>query len=312
MGLSSKIDKVAEGVERFANKLGDGLGNAVDTIGCAINDGLYKMGDTIGVKSIFLWFGGIIKGIFSIIGALVIGVFGIVGGIVGGGIKVIGGIFTGKGSVIQEGFWDVFSPIIGTIIVLVGKIIAFVQSVFYAQDFERPLTENEKLQLKKVFKNELNYYVIRVIEGHCGLFGLSSRAFTLGNTIYLKTHTFGTDLLVHETTHAWQYQRTGNRYTSDAVAAQWVVKDGYNWEKEVKERNKTDWIEFNVEAQAQFIQDIWRSGQLQDMDGTTLKRRNGVFFDADDVNKVGHFKVRGTNYTGIADAAVKTIRKNWS
>jgi hypothetical protein len=306
--IKKAVKKVAEAIEAFVNHIGDIIGNAIEAIGCTMHDGLNWLDDKIGGKSIFSWLGGIIKGVFSVVSSLIIGVFGIIAGIAGGFIKVVGGIFTGKGSVILEGFWDIFSPIIGTIIVLGGKIIAFVQSVFFAQDFERPLTEEEKLQLKKVFKDELNYYVVRVIEGHCGLFGLSSRAFTLGNTIYLKTNTFGIDLLVHETTHAWQYQRTGNRYTSDAVAAQWVVKDGYNWEKEIVDRNKTNWVEFNVEAQAQFIQDIWKSGELRDIAGNVLERRNGVFFDADNEKNTGYFKVRGTNYSGIADAAIKTIR----
>lgn len=314
MGLWSKIKKavkkVAEAIEVLVNHIGDNIGNAIDTVGCAIHDGLNWVGDKIGGKSIFSWFGGIIKGVFSVVSVLIIGVFGIIGGIGGGLIKVIGGIFTGQGPTIVEGSWDIFSPIFGTIIVVIGKIIALVQLTFYAQAFERPLTEDEKSQLKRVFKDVLNYYIIRIIEGHAGLFGLSSRAFTLGNTIYLKSHTFSVDLLVHETTHAWQYQQIGNRYTSDAVAAQWVVKDGYNWKKEINDRKKTDWKEFNKEAQAQFIQDIWKSGKLRDIEGNVLERRNGVFFDADNATKTGYFNVLGTNYSGIADAAVRTIRKN--
>ena len=308
MKIHSKMKNAAEAIENFVNNIGDVIGNAIQTIGDAINDGLNWLGDKIRVQTVFSWLGGIFKGVFSTVSAVIIGAFGITGGIAGGFLKFIGGIFTGKGSIIPEGFWDMFSPIFGTIIVVVGKIIAFVQSIFYAQAFERPLTEDEKLQLKKVFKKELNYYVIRVIEGHCGLFGLSPRAFTLGNTIYLKTHKFSIDLLVHESTHAWQYQRTGNRYTSDAVAAQWVVKDGYNWRKEIDERKKTDWVEFNVEAQAQFIQDIWRLGELRDNEEKVLERRNGSFYDADGKNKIGHFNIRGSDYTEIANAAVKTIR----
>jgi len=308
MKIQSKVKNTAVTIEDFVNNIGDVIGNAIQTIGDGIHDGLELGGKKIVGKPIFSWLGGIFKGMFSMVSAVIIGVFGITGGIAGGLIKIFGGIFTGQSSLILKGFWDMFSPIVGTIIVVVGKIIAFVQSIFYAQAFERPLTEDEKLQLKKVFKKELNYYVIRVIEGHCGLFGLSPRAFTLGNTIYLKTHKFSIDLLVHETTHAWQYQRTGNRYTSDAVAAQWVVKDGYNWRKEIDERKKTNWIEFNVEAQAQFIQDIWRLGELRDNEEKVLERRNGSFYDADGKKKIGHFKIRDSDYTGIANAAVKTIR----
>ena len=86
------------------------------------------------------------------------------GGILGGGIKVVGGILTGRGSLILEGLWDIGSPTLGMIIVVSGKVVSMLQSIFYLQGFERPLTDHEKLQLERVFKDSLNYYVIRIIE----------------------------------------------------------------------------------------------------------------------------------------------------
>jgi hypothetical protein len=122
-------------------------------------------------------------------------VLGIVGGILGGEIKVVGGILTVRGSLILEGLWDIGSPTFGMIIVVLGKVVSMLQSIFYLQGFEQPLTDHEKLQLERVFKDSLNYYVIRIIEGYAGLFGLTSRAFTLGNTLYMKTKTFPIDLI---------------------------------------------------------------------------------------------------------------------
>jgi hypothetical protein len=254
---------------------------------------------------------GYTKAVFSIIGAVIKGGFGIFGGIAGGLIKIIGGIFTGQGGTILEGIWDLLSPIFGTIIVVAGKVIALLQSIFYAQAFERPLTRQEKDLLKRVFKKSLNYYVIRIIEGHSGLFGLSSRPFTLGNTIYMKSDMISTGLLVHETTHVWQYQQTGNRYASDAITAQWFVTDEYNWQREIEERNKDDWSDFNKEAQAEFFEDIWKAGKLRDGNGVTLKRGNGAFYDADELQTFGHFEVNRSDYTGIARDAVRTIRNEW-
>lgn len=162
-----------------------------------------------------------------------------------------------------------------------------------------------------VIKDSLYYYVIRIIEGHSGLFGINPRAFTLGNTIYLKTNTFPIDLLVHESIHAWQYQQTGNRYASDALTAQWFVRDAYNWEREINVLNKNVWAEFNNEAQAEFIQDLWKRGELRDSLGTIILKGNGSFFNADEKLSFGHFKVNSMDYTSIAIEAVKTIRKEW-
>jgi hypothetical protein len=315
MGLWGKIKKAvkkaADAVEDFVNDVGDAAGDAVEAVGDAINDGLNWIGEKIGGKAIFSWLGGIIKGVFSIVGAVIKGVFGIVGGILGGIIKVVGGIFTGQGGLILEGLWDMFSPVFGTIIVVLGKLVALVQSIIPIQGFERPLTEKEKSELKRIFKTSLNYYVIRIIEGRAGLFGINSRPFTLGNTIYMKTKTFPVDLLAHETTHVWQYQQNGNRYTSDALAAQWFIPDAYNWEREINVRNKSNWTEFNAEAQAAFIQDLWKFGKLRDAIGNIMETGNGAFFDADDTKTFSFFEVNGLEYTDIANEAVKTVRKEW-
>jgi len=315
MGLWGKIKKtvkkVAEAVEDFVNDVGDAVGDTIEAAGDAINDGLNWIGDKLGGKPFFSWLGGIVKGVFSLVGAAVKGVFGIVGGILGGVIKSVGGLFTGQGGLILEGRWDIVSPIVGTIVVVVAKFVALVQSVFYAQGFERRLTEQEEAELRRVFKKALNYYVIRIIEGHAGLFGLNSRPFTLGNTIYMKTSTFGTALLVHETTHVWQYQQTGDRYASDAIAAQWFVPDAYSWEREVNTRGKDDWSEFNNEAQAEFLEDLWTLGELRDRSGVTLQTGNGAFYDADWEKRLGYFAVGGTDYTEIARGAVRTVRNEW-
>lgn len=309
--IKQVVKKAADAVEDFINAVGNVVGNAVEAIGDGVNDGLNWIGDKVGGKPLFSWLGGIVKNIFSIVGVAIKGVFGIVGGMLGGLIKIIGGTFTLQTGLILNGFGDIFSSIFGTLIVVAGKIVALVQSILYLQGFERPLTENEKSELKKVFNDSLNYYVIRIIEGHAALFGPSPRPFTLSNTIYMKTDTFLINLLVHETTHIWQHQQDNNRYASDAVSAQWFVFDEYNWEREIKDRNKTSWIEFNSEAQAQFIQDLWKLGELVDGAGRIIQTGKGAFFNADAEKTFGHFEVNGVDYTSIATDAVKTLRKEY-
>ena len=298
-------------IEDFVNDLGDAVANVAEAGGNGIADLLNAVGGKVGGKSLFSWLGGVIKALCSVIGAGIKGVFGIAGGIVGGLIKVVGGILGVRGSLVLEGLWDVGSPVFGTIIVVLGKLVATLQSAFYLQAFERPLTEHEKSQLQRVFKGSLNYYVIRIIEGHAGLFGLTSRAFTMGNTLYMQTATFPIDLLVHETTHVWQYQQTGDRYASDALTAQWFVSDAYNWEKEISVRSGTAWRDFNNEAQAEFFEDLWKSGSLRNSSGSTLQPGAGALFDADAKQSFGHFEVGGTDHTSVATAAIETLRNEW-
>lgn len=309
--IKNGVKKAANAVGDFVNDVGDAVGDAVEAVGDAVNDGLNWLGEKLGITAITSWIGGIFKGIFSFIGAVIKGIFGIFAGMLQGIIKIVGGLFTGQWSLMLDGILDIGSSIIGTIVVVVGKFIALVQSIFYLQAFERRLTKNEETALRRVFKDTLNYYVIRIIEGHSGLFGLNDRPFTLGNTLYMKTNSFPVDLLIHETTHVWQYQQLGPRYTSDAVGAQWFIDDPYNWEKEINERNKQHWADFNKEAQAQFFQDLWIHGELVNPSGTTTSSGNGSFFDADDDTQIGYFEMNRTDYTDIANEAVKVVRNEW-
>ena len=85
----------------------------------------------------------------------------------------------------------------------------------------------------------------------------------------------------------------------------------YDWEKEIKENHKSDWLEFNAEGQAEFFEDLWKSGQLKDTSGAITQTGNGCFFDADKKNTFGFFEKGGTDYTILAINAVKTVRNEW-
>ena len=199
---------------------------------------------------------------------------------------------------------------IGTIILVMGKLIASVQSLFYIQGFERPLSANEKALLQKIFHKGMNLYLIRIIEGHAGIFDATPRAFTLGNTLYLKTGAFPASLLVHECSHSWQYHHTGNRYSADALGAQWLLEDAYNWFKEIEVRKKTDWLDFNPEAQAEFLEDAWRLGSLVNKDHQVLDYSKGSIYLADNVTSFGLFEAFGENLTEMLNNAIREIRKS--
>ena len=97
--------------------------------------------------------------------------------------------------------------------------------------------------------------------------------------------------------------------TSDAIAAQWFVPDEYSWQREITVRNKDDWSNFNPEAQAAFLQDIWILGELRDPNGATVESGNGAFYDAEWEKRLGYFQ--SDDYTGIARRAVRTVRDEW-
>ncbi len=293
-------------IERIA---GYTSGEVLETAGVSINQALNWVGDNAGAKALFYWLGGIIKGVSSLLGAIIKGLFGIARGITTGINTILKAIWAAKSLLIIRGFWDILSPIMGTMIVVSGKSLALVQSIFYLQGFERPLNETELSVLKRVFKGSLNYTVTRIIEGHAGFFGLNSRSFTLGNTIYLKTKIFDAFLLVHESIHAWQYQQMGNRYASDALGAQWFFKDAYDWQREINVLHKAHWLDFNLEAQAEFMNDLWKYGEPGKNSGLSVYARNGAFFNTDSETRAGHFEISGTDYTHIAHEALRLVRK---
>ncbi|WP_417613295.1 hypothetical protein [Owenweeksia hongkongensis] len=309
--IKKSVKTNARTLEYILNDVGNAVAFIPEIIGTTCLDGLYWLGNKIGAKPLFSWLGNVLKNSCSILGAIIKGVFGISAGLLGASIKIVGGILTGQGPVILRGLWDLASPAIGTIILVIGKLIALVQSIFYLQGFERPLNADEKAELKKIFLRGMDLYLIRIITGHAGIFDATPRAFTLGNTLYLKTDSFPTSLLVHECSHSWQYHHTGNRYTADAFGAQWFVDDAYNWFKEIENRHKTDWLDFNPEAQAEFLEDTWRYGSLVDKNGQLIDYSKGSYYLADGKTTFGKFNSSGKDLSDIANNAIRQIRKSW-
>lgn len=268
--------QAADTVQYFINRFGCRIGNTEESIGDGIQDAMNWLGEKFHIKIPFILVGGVIKGVFPVLAVVFTGLLGIFAGITGGAIKLIYGIFTRRAFL--GGVSDLISPIAGTIILVLGTVMALLQSVCYAQGFERPLTNKERTQLQKVFKNSINYYVLRIVEGHAGIFGINSRPFVLGNTIYMKKcRDFG--VLVHEAVHIWQFQHTGNRYASDALRAQWFSPDPYNWKREIITKGKITWVDFNAEAQAEFIHILWKAEYFE-----ITNRKPCLFVDGIDLS----------------------------
>lgn len=120
----------------------------------------------------------------------------------------------------------------------------------------RPLTPAEIEKGKVVFGNKLNYAIIRIDE--------KARVMTQGGyVIYVGFNTinsWGTlreDIFIHELMHVWQYQKFGAGYIANALKAQ-VSEAGYNYAYTEGWHEKSSILDFNVEQQADLIQDYYR------------------------------------------------------
>lgn len=97
----------------------------------------------------------------------------------------------------------------------------------------------------------------------------ANNAITIGNNVMFPMP-IGTDRaywLIHEVTHAWQYQHIGWKYLWDAIVAQFRGKP-YDYGGEDGLNSHTSIYEFNPEQQAQIVQDYY------------IRVENGVNADA--------------------------------
>jgi uncharacterized membrane protein YeaQ/YmgE (transglycosylase-associated protein family) len=310
--FSDAVNTVADAVSDAANAVGEIVSDAVETVGNAVEDALDWVGaDVPGWSHFTGWIGSIVSGITDLIGAVVKAITGIIGGVIGGVIRIVGGIVSGNGGLIKQGFGDIISSIVGAVIVVVLRAIALVQQIIPFQARERRMTKDEITDMKRVFGESLAYYNIRIVEGRAGIF-LGPRELVVGNTIYMKDHDPDTERerLAHECVHVWQYQNRGSRYASDALYAQLFVDDQYSWEKEL-DRGKEEWVEFNIEAQGKFIQNVYFEGELIVPGVNPNARGNGVFFDANE-KTVNLFEFGGSDHTDLANEAWSVLKNEGS
>lgn len=307
---SNVVNTAVDVVEDVVETVGDVVSDFVETAGNAAEDGLAAAGDAVPIVSGFTgWLGNVIAGATNVVSAVIKGVFGIIAGVVGGVIKIVAGILLLNSELILKGLIDIGSSIAGAVLIILGTIVSLVQRLFLLQSFERPLTKAERDILRRVFLNSISLYNVRIVEGWCGVFGFNNRAFCLGNVIYMKDNdpSVVPEILVHECVHVWQYQNIGTRYSSDALVAQAVFADAYDWEEDIARGNEA-WTEFNKEAQAEFIEDVWLLGSLTTSSGQT-NSGTGSFFDLQGgSSSTVNFTFAGTDYTDLATDATEALR----
>jgi hypothetical protein len=264
------------------------------------------------VRAFFHWIGTILSAAFDFQATLMKGVLNLLAGFVAGQIRIIGGGIGGllawDGRLFVKGVGDFASGIVGPVIAIGGKIIALVQAALFSQFGERPLTASEADMVSRVYRGSLALYNVRIVDGFAGLFSTNDRAFTFGNKIYMKdtSPALYAATLVHECCHLWQNQHLGTRYLADAIWGQATLPgQGYSWRAELT-RGHFRWQDFNKEAQAAFLEDVFTTGKKLPSAGSHIP---GEFYDDDPVGPNVEFKgTGGIDFTGLARESVLFVR----
>jgi hypothetical protein len=326
--IGPAADSVADAAEGVVNALGDFAADIVETLGNLVQDSLKVTGDAacalprIGsfVRGALGWLGEAVAGSTNLAGAVIKGALGIAASVIAGMVRLVVGLLMLSRRLMAKGLIDIGSSISGAVILISGQLISLIQRLFFLQESERPLTRRERNMLRRIFHSSLALYNIRIIEGRSGIFGMSHRAFALGNTIYLKgvNPAAAPGVLVHECVHVWQYQNLGSRYAMDALGAQAYYGLGrggaYDWQAEFA-RGRSRWRDFNREAQAAFMQHVWDAGTLTAL-GQAYGPGNGVFYDLEEVlgvfgpgSAIAQFIVSyGTDLTCFASESIAQMR----
>jgi hypothetical protein len=133
------------------------------------------------------------------------------------------------------------------------EAISVLQTALYLEPVGRPLNQHENDVLSWVFGGQWWLSSIRVKEGFAGLYtAISDRPFTSQFNIYLKDYPASDGLMVHETTHVWQWANGGGDYKLESLYQQYVSGVGYDWEPSVNAG--VPWAGLGVEQQASFVE----------------------------------------------------------
>jgi hypothetical protein len=142
------------------------------------------------------------------------------------------------------------------------NIFALQNQQLFAGEVRR-LTQAEKDVGRTVFQDSLDLERVRV-----AVTSVLSAPTTLGNTIRSATREVETGVLIHELTHVWQYQTSGLRYISCALAGQiqgTVAHGDRNWTYEYDPtRTDTRFDDYGPEQQAYIVENAYAQGKLED------------------------------------------------
>jgi len=272
---------------------------------------------------ITLWLRELTAALFNLLSCLIIFFAGILDTIKNGFAWPYGFLYQKNGIPFYHVFYSLLSSIVGGLISVTGHMIHWMGIVIRLLDMGRPVNESEKEIIVSVFHQSVNPEIIRIIP----LPFWNKHFFVLHNYIFTPSNvtSISSALLIHEVVHIWQFRQEGCSYIFNALAAQirYGIKNtsgnAYDWKAELK-RGKIIWQDFNKEAAAQFIEDVWKEGASciysNKGDKTITEAGNGKFFQMINLSVTGiqHelpimiSKSNLQDYTALAMQAVKKIR----
>lgn len=199
---------------------------------------------------------------------------------------------------------------LGFILFYGSSAIDFILTTLNLKDKKRKLTKVEISILRTIFGDSLLYDLIEVNEGRLGIYGppFSTKpgATTIGYTIYFRSYSIVT--LVHECVHIWQFQFGGTHYIGQSAIFQLANalegSDPYNWLAMIG----TDawYLLESIEAQAEFVEDVFNFGRFVFDDGTEDTSDGAFFQERDDGHNEFTYGIdsAGVEITATADGAM--------
>ena len=270
------------------------------------------------------WVRGIIMGLSSILTVTIKTIADIIASLVSSSILLIASLISLSIQPFAKGIVNFLLTIAGSIISVLSTLLILIARVLGILSEGRPISEDENNILLDVFQKSLKPNKITI-----AYFPFWKKYFfALHNTIYTphKDLSIPPYLLVHESVHVWQYHHEGVKYLAEALLAQvqYGIKNipgnAYDWTAEVK-RGKTDWQDFNKEAAAQFIEEIWNEGAAciysKKGDRTINEEGNGIFFriTSEEISKkknVCPIMISKRDLQDHSVLAILSIKKIWS
>ena len=261
------------------------------------------------------WINGNLLGSVTVISAIIKSMAGIIGSGVSSILFLINTLISFSIEPALQGLTNLLITIAGGIISILSNLFILIARVVGLLSEGRQLSEDEKNILRVVFRTSLNPNKIRI-----AYFPFWHKYFfALHNTIYSphKDQSIPPHLLVHESVHVWQYHHEGVKYLAEALLAQvqYGIKNipgnAYDWTAEIS-RGKTDWGNFNKEAAAQLIEEIWKEGEacIPSNEAEPLEVENGcgVFFimSAEEDNRKPRF-ISKRNHQDYTDLAIESM-----
>lgn len=159
-----------------------------------------------------------------------------------------------------------FLEITGSILLIAGKTLSALQSLFSLEPAGRRLNEAERALAQDVFGSALNLDEIRIKPGRAGLYSLveGKRPFVMGSTIYTNSsEPLSTTALLHVLLHVHQYQHHGAGYLPRSLMSQALSgasEQAYDFASQVA--RGASYAALTPEQQAELVAVAYQTGAI--------------------------------------------------